>query len=126
MEKWIMRLWTTALSLVVAGAMAAGAFAQDGKGSGKKKGERPRISFADMDANKDGKLTKDEFLTAHLKNVPEDRKEKGKEYVGKMWEKLAGEKTELTEDEYKAAREKLAKEWKDKGGKNRGEKKGDK
>ena len=121
-----MRLWTMALSLVVVGAMAAGALAEEGKGSGKKKGERPQMSFADMDANKDGKLTKDEFVNAHLKNMPEDRKEKGKEYVGKMWEKLAGDKTELTEDEFKAAREKMAKEWKEKGGKKRGEKKGDK
>lgn len=120
-----MRLWTLALSLAMVGAMAAGVFAQDGKGGGKKKGEHPRLTFAEMDANKDGKLTKDEFVDAHLKNAPAEHKDKAKESLGKRWEKLAGGKAELTEAEYKAAREKLAKERQDDGkGKKHDGKKG--
>jgi len=122
-----MRLWTMVLSLAMAGVFATSAFAQDGKpdkGS-KKKGDRPQMNFADMDANKDGNLTKDEFVNAMMKNVPKDRKEKAKEYIGKRWDALAGKADSLTKEEFKAAREKMQKEWKDKGGKHHGEK-GDK
>ena len=77
-----MRFWTVLLSLVVVAAVAVSASAQEKKE--RKKGDRPRISFKDMDANSDGKLIK---------------------------------------DEYKAAMEKMMKEWKEKGGKKRGEKK---
>jgi predicted trehalose synthase len=76
-----------------------------------------------MDANSDGKLIKDEYVAAHTKNAPADKQEKAKERAGRMWDRLAGDKKELTEDEYKAAMEKMMKEWKEKGGKKRGEKK---
>ena len=112
-----MRFWTVLLSLLVVAAVAVNASAQDTK---KKKGDRPRISFADM--AKDGKLTKDLYVAAHTKNAPEDKKEKATERAGKMWDRLAGDKKELNEDEYKAAMEKMMKEWKDKGGKKGGKK----
>lgn len=115
-----MRFWTVLLSLVVVAAVAVNASAQDTK---KKRGDHARMSFADMDANKDGKLIKDEFVAAHTKNAPADQKEKATERAGKMWDRLAGDKKELSEDDYKAAMEKMMKEWKDKGGKKRGEKK---
>ena len=115
-----MRFWTVLLSLVVVAAVAVNASAQDTK---KKKGDRPRISFKDMDANSDGKLIKDEYVAAHTKNAPADKQEKAKERAGRMWDRLAGDKKELSEDEYKAAMEKMMKEWKEKGGKKRGEKK---
>ncbi|NQU25139.1 MAG: hypothetical protein HQ567_27955 [Candidatus Nealsonbacteria bacterium] len=118
-----MRFWTTLLSLAVVAAFAVNASAQDNK---KKKSERPRMSFADMDANKDGKLTKDEFVTARMKNVPDDRKERAKEFVGRMWDRLAKDKKAITEAEYKAAREKMIKDWQKKGGKKREKKGGDK
>jgi hypothetical protein len=115
-----MRFWTVLLSLVVVAAVAVNASAQDTK---KKKGDRPRISFKDMDANSDGKLIKDEYVAAHTKNAPADKQEKAKERAGRMWDRLAGDKKELSEDEYKAAMEKMMKEWTDKRGKKRGEKK---
>ncbi|MEI8375054.1 MAG: hypothetical protein WCJ35_19690 [Planctomycetota bacterium] len=124
-----MRFWTMVLSLAMAGVIATSAFAQDGKpdkGHGHKKGDRPRMSFTDMDANHDGNLTKDEFVAARMKGVPEDRKEKAKEYIGKMWDTLAGKAESLKEKEYNDAREKMRKEWKDKGGKHHGEKKDEK
>jgi len=116
-----MRFWTVLLSLVVVAAVAVSASAQEKKE--RKKGDRPRISFKDMDANSDGKLIKDEYVAAHTKNAPADKQEKAKERAGRMWDRLAGDKKELTEDEYKAAMEKMMKEWKEKGGKKRGEKK---
>ena len=115
-----MRFWTVLLSFVVVAAVAVNASAQDTK---KKRGDHPRMSFKDMDANKDGKLVKDEYVEARTKSAPEDRKEKAKEMAGKMWDRLAGDKKELSEDDYKAAMEKMMKEFKDKGGKKRGEKK---
>ena len=119
-----MRFWTTLLSLAVVAAVVVNASAQDDKKK-KKRGERPRMSFADMDANKDGKLTKDEFSEARMKNVPEDRKERAKEFVGRMWDRLtadAKDKKAITEAEYKAAREKMMEDRKKKGGKKRGKK----
>lgn len=116
-----MRFWTVLLSLVVVVAVAASASAQEKKE--KKRGDHPRASFKDMDANKDGKLIKDEYVAAHTKNAPADHKEKATERAGKRWESLAGDKKELSEDEYKAAVEKMMKEWKEKGGKKPGEKK---
>lgn len=101
-----MRLWVMLLSLVVVGTIALNASAQDTK----KKGERPRMSFADMDKNKDGKLTEAEFSEARMKNVPEERKEKAKEFVARAWKQIAGDKKEVTEAEFKAALEKMAKE----------------
>ena len=97
-------------------AVAVNASAQEKK---KKRGERPRMSFKDMDANKDGKLTKDEFVEARMKNVPEDRKERAKEFVKRMADRLFKDKKELSEEEYKAAREKMIEEWRKKGGKKR-------
>ena len=115
-----MRFWTVQLSLDVVAAVAVNASAQDTK---KKRGDHPRMSFKDMDANSDGSLTKKEYVDAHTKNAPADQKAKAEERAGKRWDKLSGGKEKLSEDEYKAAVEKMMKEWKDKGGKNRGEKK---
>ena len=110
-----MRFWTVLLSLVVVAAVAVNASAQEKKE--KKKGDHPRMSFKDMDANGDGSLTKAEYVAAHTKNAPEDKKEKATERAGKMWDKLAGGKDALSETEYNAAVEKMKKEWTDKGGK---------
>ena len=114
-----MRLWTMLLSLAVVAVIAVNANAQDTK----KRGERPRMSFADMDTNKDGKLDESRSsCEARLKNVPADRQEKAKEFVARAWKAIAGEKEAVTEAEFKAAMEKMAKE---RGGKKRGEKKQD-
>ena len=48
-----------------------------------------------------------------MKNVPEDRKEKAQVRFDKMWDRLskdAKDKTAITEDEYKAAMEKMRQE----------------
>jgi hypothetical protein len=45
------------------------------------------MSFKDMDtSHTDDKLTVEEFTAARVKNVPEDRKEKAKEYVARACE----------------------------------------
>jgi hypothetical protein len=120
-----MRFWIMLLSFVMAAAVTAGASAQETKQKGKG---RHRLTFAEMDTNKDGKLTKDEFMSAHmarLKDAPEARQEKAKEFLPRMWERLtkdAKDKNAITEAEYNAAVEKIAKDWKqrkqkgDKGG----------
>jgi hypothetical protein len=116
-----MRLWTVLASLLVVGVLASGVYAQEKK-EGKRRGPQA-VKFEDADANKDGKLTQDEFCAARMKGVPEDRKEKAKEWVERSWKAIAGDKKELTKDEYEAGLKKMMEQFKNKGGKKRGEKK---
>ena len=48
-------------------ALAGVAFAEDDKPKDKPERPRPGQMFEEMDANKDGKVTKDEFLASHDK-----------------------------------------------------------
>jgi hypothetical protein len=119
-----MRFWTILASLLVAGVMASGAYAQgEGKKKDRKRGDRPQMaSFKDMVGSDDGKLTEELYVKARTKNAPEDRKEQAKKRAEDMWKRIAGDKKELTKDEYEAAMKKLREAMKNKGGKRGGPK----
>jgi hypothetical protein len=114
-----MRLWTMLASLLVAGVMVSGVFAQEKK-EGKKRGPRQVASFKDMAGSDEGKLTEELYVKARTKNAPEDRKEQATTRAKESWKRLAGDKKELTKDEYEAAVKKMMDERKSKGGKKRG------
>ena len=95
-----MRIWTVLLSLVVVAAIAVNASAAGGKG-GKKGGDKgkmpsPEERFKKMDTNSDGKLTCEEFVAASKERMGGDAKK-----AEDFWKRIAGEKKELTLDEYK-------------------------
>jgi hypothetical protein len=103
-------------SLLVAGVMTSGVLAQDApkKGDGHRHA-RHMPSFKDMVGSDDGKLTEDLFVKGVTKNAPEERKEKATTFAKGMWKRLAGDKTELTKDEFQAAVKKMRETWKNKG-----------
>jgi hypothetical protein len=108
-----MRVWTMILSLMIAVAIVATATAQD-----KKEGKRggPRVSFKDMVGSDDGKLTEDLYVKGRTKNAPDDKKEAATTRAKDMWKRIAGDKKELTKDEYEAAMKKVMEEFKGKRG----------
>ena len=114
-----MRFWTMLMSLIVVAVLATGAYAQEKKAAGKHGGHHQMQSFKDMVGSDDGKLTEDLLVKAYTKNVPDDRKEQATTRVKAMWKRLAGDKTELTKDEFEAARKKMVEEWQAKGGKKK-------
>lgn len=116
----MVRVLSRLLVLVVAGlVMVSVARAADDKEAPKKERKRQSVEerFKAMDTNKDGFLSKDEFLKA------QEGRKGGKEAAEKMWERLAANAKDkdkgLTLDEYKKAMSDLM----SKGGKKRGEKK---
>jgi cytochrome c556 len=117
-----MKLRTMLASLLVVGVLATGVYSQEKKEGKRGPGFQP-LKFEEGDANKDGKLTKDEYCAASLKRFPEEKKEKAKEWIERGWKRMAGDKAELTKDEYDAAVKKMQEERKNRGGKKRGEKK---
>jgi hypothetical protein len=112
-------------SLLVAGIMVSCVYAQ---GEGKKKGDgkrgsRQMLSFKDITGSDEGKATEELYVKARTKNAPEDKKEEATTRAKAAWKRLAGDKAELTKDEYDAAVKKMREAWKSKGGKKRGENK---
>jgi len=102
------------LSLVVALVFVVGASADDNeKGKGKGKGKRgfgdPEQLFSKLDANKDGKLTKDEFFKMADRVKDEGKAEKFKKFLGKAWEKISNGQESVTLEEFKDRASKLKK-----------------
>lgn len=115
------------LSLAVIAALlyAQTIYADDDgdKGKGKKRGAfgDPEAAFKKLDANNDGKVSKEEFAKFR-DNLPEKVKEKAKEKGGdgKLGEKLfdladTNKDGFLSLDEFKKMREKMAEKLKNKG-----------
>jgi hypothetical protein len=107
-----MRFWTMLLGLAVAAALVSNVSAQDETKKKKRGGGYQQATFEEMDTNKDGKLSKEEFVTARMKNVPEDRKEKSKERVEATWKTIAGDKAEVNKEEFEAGMKKVMEEFK--------------
>jgi hypothetical protein len=87
---------------------------------GKKEGEGkrgPMLSFKDIVGSDDGKMTEELYVKARTKNAPEDKKEAATTRAKASWKRLAGDKAELTKDEFDAAVKKRMEERKSKGGK---------
>jgi hypothetical protein len=111
-----MKLWTMVASLVIAGLLTSGVFAQEGK----KKG-RGMPSWKDLVGDKTT-LDKPTFVAAITKDAPADKAEKRKTYAGRMWDSLAvaaGADKDKTadyvfksEDDFKAAQAKVREAWK--------------
>jgi hypothetical protein len=89
MKRFAVALLVVALACLVARVAAA---ADEGK-----KADKPKISvedrFAKLDANKDGKVTKDEFIAGHPKM--------DKDKAGAMFAKIAKDKDSFTLEDFK-------------------------
>jgi len=109
------------VGLVLAVAVSASVYAQDKKEG--KRGDHQRASFKDMVGSDDGKLTEDLYVKARTKNAPDDKKEAATTRAKESWKRLAGDKKELTKDEFEAAIKKMMDEFRAKGGKGRGDRK---
>jgi hypothetical protein len=121
-----MKFWTMVASLLVAGVVASGVYAQEEKKKGEGKKGGMRMTFKDLAGSDDAKLTEAKYVEARTKNVPDDKKEQATTRAKDMWKALAGDKKELTKDEYEAAMKKWLEDMKSKkgGGKKGGGKKG--
>ena len=117
-----MRIWTTLLSLVIVCLMVCNVYAQDKKGHGSS---HQHASFKDMAGSDDAKLTEDAFVKARTQNAPEDKKAEMETRAKAMWKRVAGDKTELTKDEFEDGYKKAMEAFKAKGGKGRSKKGGE-
>jgi Ca2+-binding EF-hand superfamily protein len=98
------------MSLVLAMAFCAPGMAQDEK-KGKRQQQTPEETFKKIDADGDGKVTKDE-LKKWVDNNERLKKlaESDAEFVSKLFEKMDGNKDgNVSLDEYKKYREEAAK-----------------
>lgn len=106
-----MKAWKLILTVVLALAFCGSSMAQD-----EKKGKRgnmpsPEETFKKMDANSDGKVTKDE-LEKWVKSNERMQKaaEKDPEFVNKMFERMdVNKKGAVSLEDYKKYREEQAK-----------------
>lgn len=89
---------------VLAIALAVGMFMPILGGAQEKKGKSPEAQFKALDANNDGKLTKDEFLA----RVPADKKDKRGQAFGR-WDKNSDGTLSLEEYKEGAASQKKKK-----------------
>lgn len=95
------------LALLVAFVLVVGIAAADDD-AGKKKGKKgkgrigdPAAAFKKLDANSDGKLTKDEFLKIADKVQDANKAAKFKERLTKTFDKLSDGKDSVTLDQFK-------------------------
>jgi hypothetical protein len=119
-----MKLWTMLVSLLLAAVVVSSVCAQEKEKDGKKgrgKG-RTMMTFKEMVGSDDGKLTEELYVKARTKNAPEDKKEAAATRAKEGFKRLAGDKKELTKDEYEAAVKKMIENFKGRGGKRGGDK----
>lgn len=107
-----MKAWKMVLTLVLALAFCGSSMAQDEKkGKGNRQRETPEETFKKIDANGDGKITKEELKKWVESN---DRMKKAAEndaeFVNKMFDKMDSDKKgSVTLEQYKKYREEAAK-----------------
>jgi len=83
-------------------------------------GRDPEATFKKMDANSDGKVTKEEFLSFLKENRPSGGKatpEQAQTRAEGAWKRMAGSKDSLTLDEYKTAVKEMQERFKQRKGK---------
>ena len=106
-----MKAWKLVLTVVLALAFCGSSMAQDEKKKGKGNRETAEETFKKMDANSDGKVTKDELKkwvdgNERIKKAADN----DPEFVNKMYDKMdAGKKGSVSLDDYKKYREEAAK-----------------
>jgi hypothetical protein len=119
MVRWLGSLALVASLVLLVGAASAGDDAgkkkKGGKGgAGKLIGTDPEATFKKLDANGDGKLTKDEFLKIADKIKDTDKASKAKEFLGKAFDKISNGESSVTLDQFKKAATELGKKKKKK------------
>lgn len=97
--------YTLVLIMAAATAFGISALAEEGAGGKHKKGEgrNPDAIFAKMDANSDGKVSKDEFVAAQEARAKKSGHEMKKEDIEARFAKIDTDKDGLlTKEELKA------------------------
>lgn len=112
-----MKAWKLILSVVLALAFCSTSMAQDEK-KGKRQQQTPEETFKKIDADGDGKVTKEELKKWVESNERiKKQAEKDPEFVNKMFDKMDADKNgSVSLEEYKKYREEAAKNRKKKDG----------
>ena len=114
-----MRSWFKWLAVsVLALAFSTPAMAQEEKKQGRRERETPEQTFKKMDADGDGKVTKDEFTKWVKGNERMAKKaEDDPEFIDKTFKKMDGDGDgKVSLDEYKKYRESMSNQRKKKDG----------
>ncbi|HQR07493.1 MAG TPA: EF-hand domain-containing protein [Gemmatales bacterium] len=105
-----MKAWKLILSVVLALAFCSTSMAQDEK-KGKRQQQTPEETFKKIDANSDGKVTKEELKKwVESNDRMKKQAESDPEFVSKMFDKMDADKNgSVSLEEYKKYREEAAK-----------------
>ncbi len=105
-----MKAWKLVLAIVLAMAFCAPSMAQDEK-KGKRERATPEETFKKIDANGDGKVTKEELKKwVESNDRMKKQAESDAEFVNKMFDKMDANKDgSVSLEEYKKYREEAAK-----------------
>ena len=105
-----MKAWKLVLSVMLAMAFCAPGMAQDEK-KGKRQQQTPEETFKKIDADGDGKVTKDELKKwVESNDRMKKQLENNAEFVNKMFDKMDANKDgSVSLEEYKKYREEAAK-----------------
>jgi len=105
-----MKAWKLILSVVLALAFCSTSMAQDEK-KGKRQQQTPEETFKKIDADGDGKVTKEELKKwVESNDRMKKQAENDPEFVNKMFDKMdADKKGSVTLEQYKKYREEAAK-----------------